>query len=94
MATDYVWSSYLKSHTEYLNSGNELASFVLGLRRSLNFRPGQEITKDNIIKNIDNPNATWIIRFYIKSELPLETFLSKINSYAKNEPRRSDTYNV
>jgi hypothetical protein len=94
LATDYVWSSYLKSHTEYLNSGNELASFVLGLRRSLNLRPGQEITKDNIIKNIDNPNATWIIRFYIKSELPLETFLSKINSYAKNEPRRSDTYNV
>lgn len=94
LANDYLWSSFLKSHTEYLNSGNELASFLLGLRRSLNFRPGQEITKDILIKNVNNPNATWIIRFYIKSGLPLETFLSKINSYAKNEPRRSDTFNV
>lgn len=83
-----------KGKASYLEQSNELASFVLGFRRFLNLKPGEQITQEQLIKNGDQNQAFWILNFYIHSKLPFNQFLSQINSYAKVNNNNKTTYNV
>jgi len=92
-ASDY-FRLLSKGKASYLEQSNELASFVLGFRRFLNLKPGEQITQEQLIKNGDQNQAFWILNFYIHSKLPFNQFLSQINSYAKVNNNNKTTYNV
>ena len=72
-----------KNNNPYIKSENELASFITAFRQRLNLKPGQDITPEQLITNKSANQAYWLIRFYLMSGLPLTSYLSMINAYAK-----------
>jgi hypothetical protein len=93
IASDYLFT-ISKKGTEYTGNDNELASFILGARRFLGLKPGQNITAAHLSANKNQNQIWWLLQFYIQSGLSLQEFLGQINSYAKNTAGQTNTGNV
>jgi hypothetical protein len=85
-------------HGDYTTRPNELSSFILGFREQMNLQSGQDITPEQLIKYRNDAQGFWLVMFYVRSGIPLRTFLSMINSYADAKipaiGRKDDTANA
>jgi hypothetical protein len=98
IATQYERLSTDDDRADYTTRPNELSSFILGFRQQMKLQPGQDITPEQIMNSKYDAQGYWLIMFYLRSGLPLVTFLSMINSYADANlsatGRKDDTTNL
>ena len=98
IASQYERQTSDGDHGDYTTRPNELSSFILGFRQQMKLQPGQDITPEQIINSKNDAQGFWLLMFYVRSGLPLVTFLSMINSYADANlsatGRKDDTANL
>ena len=98
IATEYERLSADDDRADYTTRPNELSSFILGFRQQMKLQPGQDITPQQITNSKYDAQGYWLIMFYLRSGLPLVTFLSMINSYADANlsatDKKDDTTNL
>jgi hypothetical protein len=98
IASQYERQTSDGDHGDYTTRPNELSSFILGFRQQMKLQPGQDITPEQIMNSKYDAQGYWLIMFYLRSGLPLVTFLSMINSYADANlsatGRKDDTANA
>jgi hypothetical protein len=78
---DYEWR--LENDVHHLKNPNEVNSELIEARKALNLKPGQDITLDMLIKNVDNDAVMMIINIWMYSKKSITQFLSQQNSLAK-----------
>jgi hypothetical protein len=98
IASQYERLATDDDRANYTTRPNELSSFILGFRQQMKLQPGQDITPEQIINSKNDAQGYWLLMFYLRSGLPLVTFLSMINSYADANlsatGRKDDTANA
>jgi hypothetical protein len=98
IASQYEHQTSDGDRGDYTTRPNELSSFILGFRQQMKLQPGQDITPEQIINSKNDAQGFWLLMFYVRSGLPLVTFLSMINSYADANlsatGRKDDTANL
>jgi len=78
----YEWR--LENDVHHLKNPNEVNSELSEARKALNLKPGQDITLDMLIKNVDNDAVMMFINIWMYSKKSITQFLSQQNSLAKN----------
>jgi len=78
---NYEWR--LENDVHHLKNPNEVNSELIEARKALNLKPGQDITLDMLIKNVDNDVVMMIINIWMYSKKSITQFLSQQNSLAK-----------
>jgi hypothetical protein len=80
----YYYEWRLENDVHHLKNPNEVNSELSEARKALNLKPGQDITLDMLIKNVDNDAVMVFINIWMYSKKSITQFLSQQNSLAKN----------
>ena len=80
----YYYEWRLENDVYHLKNPNEVNSELSEARNALNLKPGQDITLDMLIKNVDNDAIMMFINIWMYSKKSITQFLSQQNSLAKN----------
>jgi hypothetical protein len=79
----YYYEWRLENDVRHLMNPNEVNSELIETRKALNLKPGQDITLDMLIKNVDNNAVMMFINVWMYSKKSITEFLSYHNSLAK-----------
>jgi len=79
----YYYEWRLENDVHHLKNPNEVNSELSEARKALNLKPGQDITLDMLIKNVDNDAVMMFINVWMYSKKSITQFLSYHNSLAK-----------
>ena len=86
VAEFYTWM--LKNDYEHLNNGTEKLSALYEVRKNLRLVPGQEITKQMLIKNYREDSVIWLLSIWLNSGDSLDEFIKEQNSIALNQNKK------
>lgn len=85
---DYKWR--LANDREHLEDANENLSSLYELRRELDLKPGQEITKEMLMFNLRKKSVRQFLSQWIFSKMKLNDWLNYKNSMALNKKGQTD----
>lgn len=85
---DYIY--LLENSRVHLKNSTEILSVLAQVRRALNLRPDQKITKEMLINNTDDGEVRVFICQWLYSKKSLSDFLNFNNSIAMKKPDTTD----
>ena len=88
----YKWR--IENDELHLKNPNETTSELYQVREALKLKPGQDITKEMLIRNWDNTEVLVLIHIWLYSRQTLDSFLSYYNSIAKSDRGSNNNMNT
>jgi len=85
---EYIW--YLENDVAHLRNSTEILSSLNQVRKLLNLRPDQKITKEMLINNSDEEDIIVFICQWLYSKKTLSDFLNFSNSIAMGKSNTTD----